>query len=226
MLDQSTLLTIATLIAGFGATVLVFRVGREVEMSRRGETTWVPWCDWLMVAATVSSLVLGVLPSATGMVPVVPATILGMAVNSAATVLIVGYIVAVLAHYRLILGGGRTGKRTNPEPSERWITLLSVVCALVIFGGVGINAIGTLRGPEPLRMEPTVIGLSQLPNGGRWNELLGRPLITVEYEADPESGSEGRTLYLYDALTGECRTVVHSPSEPGSSMLIAWNPCK
>lgn len=82
------------------------------------------------------------------------------------------------------------------------------------------------RTSAPVSMGVVVLDLEQLPQGGRWNELLGRPLVALEYVVPPSTGTGGRTLYLYDARSGECKTVIHAPSAAGTPMLIAWDPCK
>jgi len=79
---------------------------------------------------------------------------------------------------------------------------------------------------EPLSTKIVVLNTGQLPDNGRWNELLGRPLIQVEYASRTGTGNGSRTIYLYDARTGECRTVIHTPEAPGAPMLITWAPCK
>jgi hypothetical protein len=79
---------------------------------------------------------------------------------------------------------------------------------------------------EPLSMQMTVLQTAQVPGAGKWNELLGRPLVALEYEASPETGTGARVLYLHDARSGECRAVLHAPASPGQPMLVAWAPCK
>lgn len=78
----------------------------------------------------------------------------------------------------------------------------------------------------PLSMRVIVLTAAHLPDGGKWNDLLGRPLVEVEYATRSETLVGGRTLYLYDARSGECRTVIHAPISAGDSMLVAWAPCK
>ena len=79
---------------------------------------------------------------------------------------------------------------------------------------------------EPQSTKIVVLDAGQLPDNGRLNELLGRPLIEVEYASRAGTGNGGRTTYLYDARTGECRTVIHAPQAPGAPMLITWAPCQ
>ena len=78
----------------------------------------------------------------------------------------------------------------------------------------------------PASMRVIVLNVAQLPAGDKWSDLFGRPLIEVEYEAQPVQGTGGRTVYLYDGRSGECRTVIHAPRSPGDPMLLAWAPCK
>jgi hypothetical protein len=68
-----------------------------------------------------------------------------------------------------------------------------------------------------------VLNAADLPDGDKWNDLLGRPIVEVEYAA--RAGTE-RKVFLYDGRSGECRTVIHAPDEPGAAMLIAWTPCR
>jgi hypothetical protein len=78
---------------------------------------------------------------------------------------------------------------------------------------------------EPLSTKIIVVNSVPMPDNGQWNDLLGRPLIQVEYASRTGRG-KGPTTYLYDARTGECRTVIHPPEAPGAPILITWAPCK
>jgi len=44
-------------------------------------------------------------------------------------VLLIAYLFAPLAHYRLIVGRSRWGSRTNPEPAEERIMWATIVLA-------------------------------------------------------------------------------------------------
>ena len=129
--DVGMLSTIASIISAFGIAMLVFRIQRELEMHKAREINWIPNCDWLLVSATEISLLLVLLP-----LLVVPRTSRWIALPTAAcasaSVLVAGYIPAILAHYRLIFSGKRFGPRTNPEPSERLIVLATVAAAVLI----------------------------------------------------------------------------------------------
>ena len=78
----------------------------------------------------------------------------------------------------------------------RPVTFVAVLALLVC----GCDAGRQTR--APLSMQVIVLNATQLPDGDKWNELVGRPVIAVEYEAQPESTIRGRSLYLYDGRTG------------------------
>jgi len=133
MADVGILGTIASVIAGFGGAMLLFRLQRELQAQKESEPTWLAWADRLLILATLTALLLVLLPlvattNRPGVVAHLPA-----AGCAAALILMAGYIPAILAHYRLFLGAGRSGPRGNPEPAERVIVLLTVLIALVVF---------------------------------------------------------------------------------------------
>jgi uncharacterized membrane protein len=133
MADIGTLGTIASVIAGFGTAILVFRLQRELQMQQETEVQWIPWADRLLILATLIALLLVLLPLvATTNRPGVMAH-LPAAGCTAALILVAGYILAILAHYRLFLGAGRRGPRSNPEPAERVIVLAAGLIALLAF---------------------------------------------------------------------------------------------
>src|SRR6266446_3539797 len=116
------LATVASIIAGFGAAMLAFRLEREVNAADEGETIWIAWADWLIIAATLVCLV-GLLPIVSGMGTSPGRIRFTSAATTAAVVLTFGYVPTILAHYRLILRGRRRGPRKNPEPPERWLAV-------------------------------------------------------------------------------------------------------
>ena len=99
--------------------------------------------------------------------------------------------------------------------------------ARLALGGMLLVSVGCSsdRG-APLAMRVVVLNAAALPDGAKWNELLGRPLVEVEYSARPGADTGGRTLVLYDARSGECRTVIHAPISLADPMSISWAPCK
>ena len=60
--DTGTLATVASIISAFGAAMLFFRIQRELDMKKQGERIWLPVADWLLVAATVVSLLANAFP--------------------------------------------------------------------------------------------------------------------------------------------------------------------
>lgn len=139
MADSGTLSTVASIIAGFGVAMLFFRIQRELHMGERDETVWIPQADWLLIAATLISIVLVILPlvsidlrdSAVAKVP--------YSACAASSVLLAGYVLSILAHYRLLFGRKRSGPRDNPEPAERVLVVLTVVIAVPVFAAVLIT---------------------------------------------------------------------------------------
>jgi hypothetical protein len=139
MADAGALATIASTISGFGGAMLVFRIQRELQMHDVDEITWIPWSDRLLVLAIEVSLLFVLVP-----LLIVPRTsrwtLLAPAACSAACVLVAGFILSILAYYRLIFGRKRSGPRTNPEPAERAIVLLTAATAVIVFGVALIEA--------------------------------------------------------------------------------------
>lgn len=127
-MDHSSLLTSASIIGAFGMSVLIFRIQRELDMESKGEVTWIPLADWALLAATVMSLVVVVMLLIYGDLNSKAQQLL-----ASATTLAIGYIPAVLAHYRLPFKFGRSGHRSNPEPAEAVVVALSVAAAIAVF---------------------------------------------------------------------------------------------
>lgn len=101
-------------------------------MSERGEINWIPWADWLLVVATVMSLVFVIIP----LLLLNPSSLwfkgVPPAAYAAAAILVGGYPFAILAHYRLLFSKG-SGPRTTPEPAERNLVVLTVLFAFAAF---------------------------------------------------------------------------------------------
>ena len=70
MSHPDTLVTAASLIAGFGAAIMAFRLQRELDIEEKNEARpqhqreqhWFPASDWLIVASNISALCLVVAP--------------------------------------------------------------------------------------------------------------------------------------------------------------------
>ena len=126
MPDNGALTTIASVVSGFGVAMLFFRIERELRMQKKGEIVWIPYSDWLLIIATIISIIL---------YSILPKIILGLPVAgcAAATIMVTGYLIGILAHYRLIFAGDRSGPRFNPEPPERVIVLVAGLLAVLTF---------------------------------------------------------------------------------------------
>jgi peptidoglycan biosynthesis protein MviN/MurJ (putative lipid II flippase) len=133
MPDADTLATVASIIAGFGAAMLAFRIEREAEGQEEGESPWIPWADALLLSAIFASLLLVVLPIVSFPKPHGLAATVPRAACSAACILASGYIVSILAHYRLLFGRKRRGERQNPEPAERWLVIGTALLSAAVF---------------------------------------------------------------------------------------------
>jgi hypothetical protein len=127
MEQQADLVTAASLIAGFGSTLMVFRLERELNVEERNlnveernrdrseqekERHWFPASDWLIVISNVTTLCLVVAPLVSIERPSQHLIRFASAVCSAAAIMLAGYIPSILAHYHFFYGLERT--RTNP----------------------------------------------------------------------------------------------------------------
>lgn len=143
MTDVANLATVATVIAVFGGAMLFFRVQRELQTQEQLGPRSIPWADRLLIAATLVALLLVLMPLVAGSNRPGVWAQLPAAACTAAVSLIAGYILAILAHYRLILGGRRSGPRVNPEPAEKWLVFVAIAAAALLFAMV------LLRYPPP-----------------------------------------------------------------------------
>jgi hypothetical protein len=92
------------------------------------------------VCATLVSLLLVILPlvavtASAGILHRLPA-----AACSASSVLVAGYILSILAHYRLLFGRKRAGPRSNPEPAEKVLVLMTGALAAALFAVILLAA--------------------------------------------------------------------------------------
>jgi hypothetical protein len=133
MADTQVLAGVAAIVIAAGGPMLFFRVQRELEMWRRGERTWIPVADWMLLGATFTAIVLVLLP----ILLFDDSELLGKRVPTAgcaaALVALVGYGPALLAHYR-IGSANNTKPRKNPEPAETGIVIGTTAVALALFG--------------------------------------------------------------------------------------------
>ncbi|MEA5595748.1 MAG: hypothetical protein HC815_39815 [Richelia sp. RM1_1_1] len=132
-MDTSALLTVASIISGFGITIFTFRLQREIQVMERNSQVWIPWADYLVITAVMVSLLIGILPIVVVSSP--PKFIYQIANGACAAsiVMLAGYVPGILAHYRFILAKNTRSARQNPEPSERWIVIMFLCFAFIAF---------------------------------------------------------------------------------------------
>jgi len=135
MKDPAILATVAAIITAFGVTMLFFRIQREISIKERQGINWIPYSDWLLITATVMSLLLVILPIVIFSDKSFFYTKLPKAACATVTIMVAGYMFGILAHYRLIFGKNRQRLRQKGEPSEKVIVLLTtfVACLLFVF---------------------------------------------------------------------------------------------
>jgi hypothetical protein len=134
-LTPGDLIAVAAIIFGFGITVFTFRIQREVTVGDKGWPKWLPLADRLIVVSVGLVFCFAVIPllafelsrSTVG---------LASAACIAALVLQVGYVPAIMAHYRIEIGKNRTGPREKGEPAERLFVWISTLIAALGFAFV------------------------------------------------------------------------------------------
>lgn len=148
-MDGKALITVASIIAGFGVTVLMFRLQRELTISdenwRLAQTdrevrimpTWIPLADYLIVAAVTVALVFAILPLLMSPEPTRASLRLAATACTAATILLAGYVPAITAHYRFIYWLHKT--RGPFLIGEILLVFVTIVLAIVVSRGVWIR---------------------------------------------------------------------------------------
>lgn len=144
MIDPGSIITAASIVAGFGVTVLMFRLQRELAISdanwrrRKQESTtvtdtatWLPLADLLVLVAVLMALLVGVAPLLMSASPSANDLSEAAAASAAATVLLAGYVPSILAHYNMLVGLDKT--RRNPQPLEAIFVLATVTWAAVTY---------------------------------------------------------------------------------------------
>ncbi len=130
--------SVASIISGFGVTVLMFRLQRELHVQEKYPDwpNWLAWADYLVLASVSLSLLLVVLPLAAS--EQAGERVLAVAAGScaAAVILLAAYPLAILDHYRIELGSKRQGDRQKGEPVERLIVVLAGISSAGVFGAV------------------------------------------------------------------------------------------
>jgi len=133
MPSDETLATVASIIAGFGAAMMAFRIEREAAGQEAGQSSWIPWADALLISAILGSLLLVILPILILREPKGFLAALPRAACASSCVLVSGYILSILAHYRLLFGRQRRGERENPEPAERQLVIGTAALSAAVF---------------------------------------------------------------------------------------------
>jgi hypothetical protein len=137
--DPSNLITIASIIAGFGVAVLMFRLQRELSLCPRDR--WLACADWLAISSTLIALMLVIVPLVFFAMNRLASEVAGAA-TCLTVILLAGYVPSILAHYRLIFRGNRdpNDPRRNPEPAELAFIVITSVTAIFVAGAFLIRA--------------------------------------------------------------------------------------
>jgi hypothetical protein len=130
------LLTVAAIVIGFGITVFMFRVQRELQVleSTKNESDpdwklWLAWADYLVISAIVIAALVSVPILISSKLPAAWLRV-ARGACAAAMILQVGYIPSILAHYRIEIGANRKGPRQKGEPAEKLWVYLSMIAAI------------------------------------------------------------------------------------------------
>jgi hypothetical protein len=132
-MGSSDLVATAAIVIGFGVTAVMFRVQRELSLleALKVDEAWLAWADYLILSSiglAVFGVVVPLLVDAAADAAVVA---MAAACCASAVVLQAGYVPALLAHYRIVLGWGQKGARVRGEPLERKIVWATLVAALL-----------------------------------------------------------------------------------------------
>jgi hypothetical protein len=134
-------LTVASILSGFGISVFMFRIQRELRVRDADPQSpnWLAWADYLILASILVSLLLVVLPLMAVAEP--DKLVFSIAAGScaAASILVAAYPFAILDHYRIEIGTWRTREGEKPqerhksEPVERIIVIGAAALAAIAF---------------------------------------------------------------------------------------------
>jgi hypothetical protein len=134
-------LTVASILSGFGISVFMFRIQRELRVRDENPVSpnWLAWADYLILGAIVLSLLLVVLPLVAVPEPGRLAYAVAAGSCAAASMLVAAYPFAILDHYRIEIGTWRTRQGEGPqerhkgEPIERIVVLGAAILAAIAF---------------------------------------------------------------------------------------------
>ena len=128
------LLTVASILSGFGVTALMFRVQREVAIREANvDPMWMAWSDYLALGSILLSVGCVVLPV---LIWDARAITFAKASCAAASVAMAGFPLAILSHYRLLFGGEREADELpfeRGEPAERVLVLCAAILGVLLF---------------------------------------------------------------------------------------------
>jgi hypothetical protein len=155
MIDPGTVVTVAGILSGFGITVMMFRIQRELE--RRGRFDHVSrghrfaWADWLVIVPVSASLLVVAMVMTLGAGRAVLRFATALCSGSAS--LMAGYLPAILAHYGIgpwpglfkptrrsaeqperQLSEAPRGPRRRPELERAWVLVVAGIAVLIFFG--------------------------------------------------------------------------------------------
>ena len=124
MANPETLATVASIIAGFGAAMLGFRIEPEVASQEKGQQSWIPWADQLLIAAILLALLLVVLPLLSSL-----SKTYRICRENSPCCLFSDLCFAIRLHIcnpsplPTAFWAKAKGREQNPEPAERWIVV-------------------------------------------------------------------------------------------------------
>ena len=141
-LSPEAYLTVASILAGFGVTVLMFRIQRELQVVNEPDDpqlTWLSWADWLVVGSITLSLIGVVVPLVAVSEPKQWSYALAAASCTAASLLLAAYPFAIVDHYRLVWGKTRwrkTMRNKIAEPGAKIIVAIAFIAAIIAFASI------------------------------------------------------------------------------------------
>lgn len=141
MLIPQPYLTVAGLISGFGITVFMFRIQRELQVRSQHPTwpNWLAWADYLVLGAIVIAIGCVVQPLMLFEDPGVRVYAFARGGCAAASILMLAYPFAILDHYRIEIGAWRTAEGEKPtarhkgEPIEKVVVVVGFLAAATAF---------------------------------------------------------------------------------------------
>jgi hypothetical protein len=140
-------LTVASILSGFGISVFMFRIQRELRVRDRHPDwpNWLAWADYLVLSAIVLSLLFVVLPLVALPAPSRFVFSVAAASCAASALLLLAYPFAILDHYRIEIGTWRTREGEKPqtrhkgEPIERAIVVIAGIVATLVFAAIVVG---------------------------------------------------------------------------------------